>query len=147
MIVPVRKQDFEQLRKNKIQALFIIGQEKRLPKNIPQINLGLTLAMQLKAMDVNARSEALRSLLQRNIDEMGTEVSLTHIDILFDPCWDIEDVIRQLQLSSRNHKLYVLWPGGSEKIDKAEQRLFYASTGEQDYQSFSFIDYDDVYIY
>ena len=141
MIVKIKKREFENIRHSKNHVVFITKKEYKLPKDCKFINIGIVLAEKLQTCPVTQRLECFQETLRDLVNCSLTDIVLTHLDILFDPQWQIEDVLRELQLISRNHRLYVLWPGNI-----TEDRLTYAELGCQDYQSFMFKDYEDTFI-
>ena len=141
MIVKIKKREFENLRHSKNRVVFITTRESKLPQDCKHINIGIVLAKKLQTCPVAQRLECFQETLRYLVNCSLTDIVLTHLDILFDPQWQIEDVLRELQLISRNHRLYILWPGSI-----TEDRLSYAELGYQDYQLFMFKDYEDTFI-
>lgn len=141
MIVKIKKREFENLRHSKNHVVFITKKESKLPQDCKHVNIGIILAKKLQTRPVAQRLECFQETLRYLVNCSLTDIVLTHLDILFDPQWQIEDVLRELQLISRNHRLYILWPGSI-----TEDRLSYAELGYQDYQLFMFKDYEDTFI-
>ena len=141
MIVKIKKREFENLRHSKSHAVFITKKESKLPAECNQINMGMLLSGELQACPAAQRLERFSEALRDLVHQSPTDIALTHLDILFDPQWQIGDVLRELHLISRNHRLYILWPGSV-----MEDRLTYAEIGCLDYQLFMFKDYEDTFI-
>ena len=118
--------EFRQKMLNCRQGLFIVFNEKRLPKDVPVISLGPELSKLLIPISNELRSGEAPAILSVIVQEY-TSVSLTHIDILFTEYLFL-DVARVLLSLCRNRNIYIVWPG--LYIDG---KLVYASPSHPEY--------------
>ncbi len=134
----LKRLDFKQRYPNIRQGLFLVRNEKRLPKNQPIINIGRIVSEQLVNYPREKRAGKLPQIIEAGIGDSGA-VSLAHIEVLFTDYLAF-DVIRELHGLARNRKLCVLWPG-----EYQQSLLKYARPGSPEYYEFSFQELNDAY--
>lgn len=135
----IDRRAYKQLVRTLPQALFILSDPKYIPAGIVSISIGILLSDTLQNVSETSRAERLEDCFNSILPQIG-DVSLCHIDILFDPAWYL-DVLRLLQLAARNRLVYLVWPGTiNGKV------LSYAQPGFDDYKTFDINNYIDTYI-
>ena len=126
-------------RQSASQGLFLLSDSSLLPKDICHVNIGLALAEQLNGMAPAERQDMLASSFSSILSGNGQDIVLEHIDILFDPQWEI-DTLQFLLKAGRNKRLYIVWPG---RLDITG--LSYAEPDDADYHQYDYKNYIDTY--
>ena len=122
------------------QALFILQNERLLPADAENLNLGIAVPEAMQSVPAVKRPPALQSTVERMLSALPVDVVLRRIDILFDPAWHI-DVMKFLLAVGRNRRLYILWPG-----TVSSTILEYSEPGRPDYCRYDISGYVDAYI-
>ena len=134
----LKRLDFKQRYPGLRQGLFLVRNEKRMPKDQPVVNIGRIVSEQLVDCPREKRAGNVLQILEAAIGN-SSAVSLVHIDVLFTDYLTF-DVIRELHALARNRKLCVLWPG-----DYQHGFLKYAEPGCPEYYECSFQELNDAY--
>lgn len=121
------------------QGLFILANEKLLPKDQPELNIGQTLSEALCGIAHAQRKYHVQQLLQQTMDKCG-DVTVTHIEILFTPSLE-QDAAGLLLSHCRNKKICVVWPGSI-----CDDRLTYAAPESPEYYEAETARFVDTYI-
>lgn len=91
------------------QGLFVVLEEKRLPKGQDVVNIGKTLSEKLCTVPREQRANEAPKILEGAVLPFRA-ISLNHLEILFTGYLRY-DVIREIRSLCRNRKICILWPG------------------------------------
>ena len=126
MATVLKRLEFKQRYPDFRQGLFIVSEEKRLPKAQDVLNLGRALSDELCRLPREDRPAVVAQTVSRLVSPFPA-VTLTHLEILFTPGFDL-DVVGLLLSQCRNRKICIAWPG-----TVMDGRLFYASPDRPEY--------------
>jgi len=108
------------------QGLFIVTNEKRLPKEQGTVNLGRELSNILCDLPEQNRPDAVASGIAKLVNPYKA-VTLTHSELLFTPGFNL-DIVGLLLALCRNRKICIAWPGTI-----LDGKLIYASPNNPEY--------------
>ena len=135
----ISRSDFRRQYPAVYQGLFVFGNMKRMPKDVPAINIGKELSAYLLDIPPDSRITATSDFLKR-IVEPYKAISFTNAEILFTPSLQ-QDPVRALLALCRNRKICLLWPG---RI--SETSLTYADPSYPEYYEIDYTDCIDTYV-
>lgn len=126
MATSMKRLEFRQRFPLLRQGLFIFLNEKRLPKDQPEVNLGKVLSNALCDIPVQERPVRVPLMLAGAV-EAHSSLTITRPEILFTPGFKLNVVPALLSLC-RNRKISLFWPGAM-----LDGKLFYATPDSPEY--------------
>ena len=138
MGIVLNRLDFRRRYADYYQGLFLVGEEKRLPKDQPVVNLGQCLSLRLAEIPKEQRQAEVSGLLRECLPAEGN-LSLVRIQLLFTEYLKL-DVLRELLSLARNRKICVHWPGAFQN-----GVLTYAESGVPEYYECNLKTLNDMY--
>ena len=139
MATSIKRIEFKKNYPEYSQGLFIVQEEKRLPRGQDEINVGQRLSEELLTIPREERKANVLSLLSAMVAPYMV-VTLSHIDILFTPYLQL-DVLGTLVSLCRNRKICIAWPGGIYW-----NKVHYAEPNEPEYYEGDLNRFQDTYV-
>lgn len=136
----LKKREFSMVIEQLQQGVFLLAPKVTVPVISFDINVGLILGERMLNAKLEGSPANISKELETILVEDQRDITLSNIDILFSPEYEL-DVIKLLLQVGRNLKIYIQWPGNVN-----EEKLTYSEPGRFDYKEYNIKNYVDTYI-
>ena len=123
-------------KKTITNSSLIIYCQKKYESTFNAVSIGIEVASELKKVPYKNRTLKIESVLSETIKRHSSNTIFSDLDVLFNPCYEI-DVVALLVELRKNNSFEIIWPGIIQ-----DDNLVYSEPQYKDYKKYDINKYD-----